>query len=236
MKIISKDTTQDRGVISILYGLPKVGKTTLACSQPGRVLLLDLERGAIGIKTDRIELEAYELNSNEVAAEIAKYDTIVIDSMSKIEQYFSHCIVRDHNQLESKKITNPSQIPYGGAKGAYITRYTMFAEWVKKLSETRKNIILIAHQALRTATDPLTGKDFDTCEPLLEKNGSAVLLADVDIIAYMRQQRAIDAEGCSTTSDKVLVHVDPEAGIIIGHRLPCLNKQDRSTFKFPKIS
>jgi len=236
MKIIGKDSPNIRGVISIVYGLPKIGKTTLACAQP-RALLLDLERGAIGIKVDRIELDAHELVSPDVGAEISKYDTIVFDSLSAIDQYFSACVVREYNAANQKApITDPSRIPYGGAKPALAAKYVAFVTWLKKIADGGKNIVLIAHQAIRTANDPLTGKDFDTCEPLLCKAGSEILLADVDIIAYMRQERSIDVDGVSTTSTNVLVHVEPESGIIAGHRLPCENKQNRNSFKFPVIS
>jgi hypothetical protein len=235
MKILKNTEVQKRGIISILYSPPGLGKTTLACKQPSS-LLLDAEGGAVGIKCDRVECHPSELGSMRGDLENAEYSTIVLDSISVLDKHLITSVVSEFNLTSNKPpITDIAKIPFGGGGVSIQAKYFGFVAWIKALSAANKNVILICHQIVRTQQDMLTGKEFDLCEPAIHKKGAEVLLSVVDSIFYMRPEQSINAEGSRVTSGKVMVHCEPENGILCKHRLPCENKVDRDVFMFPVL-
>ena len=92
--VIQKSRTY-RPYFGLLYGSPGVGKTTLASSIPGAIII-DLEHGADGMDCDRITIDDAQ-NPQATIAKIKRsiafaveqgYTTIILDSLTSLAALF----------------------------------------------------------------------------------------------------------------------------------------------------
>ena len=84
---------QNQGAKILVYGMAGAGKTTLAVTAPGKVLVISAEAGLLSIK-DASNVEAIEVKEASEVMELhdalksgkLQYDTVCLDSVSEISE------------------------------------------------------------------------------------------------------------------------------------------------------
>jgi len=175
--VISRDL---RGKYVLLYGKPKSGKTTAACSFP-RSLLIAFERGynALGgVKAvDILKWSDFKqvLRQLEKPEARAMYDTIIIDTISIAYDYCEqHICVQNGVQ----KI---NEIPWGGGYSAAKKEYESA---LRKITMLGYGLVLIAHSASRTEKTA-EGSEVEIIYPDMPKRASEICNGLVDVIGYI---------------------------------------------------
>ena len=87
------DAVQDQGAKILVYGMAGAGKTYLARTAPGKVLVISAEAGLLSIR-DAQNVEAIEVKSAAEVVEVyealrsgkLQYDTVCLDSISEISE------------------------------------------------------------------------------------------------------------------------------------------------------
>ena len=131
-----------KNLIMIISGLPGTGKTTLALSAPG-VLLIDTDEGVARVnpahRKDASICKTYEEVLSDIKAAEGKYKTIVIDTCGALIEYMKDWAMRTDPKA-SKKDGGFSLQGYGIIK----------SEFVRLSAELRKkfNVIFLFHESM----------------------------------------------------------------------------------------
>lgn len=152
-----------------IYSNPGLGKTSLSFTA-NKPLLLDFDRGSYRAveRKDVVEVSSWADVAHITAADVADYDTIILDTVGKALESLTADIIR----------ANP-KLSYGGALnqqgwGQLGVRFGAFLRHMKSL---KKDVILIAHMD--------ETKDGDAIRERLKIPGGSkdLVLTDSDVIA-----------------------------------------------------
>ena len=175
----------------ILYGKPKVGKTTKMAELPNN-LIIDIERG-----TDFISALAVQANNYQELTEIFTalaaqkkltgknpYSYITIDSATKLEDWAEEVATVEYKKLTLAKTQQDMktvlELEHGAGYG-YIR--TTFMRIVRKFTQVTDTLILIGHvnmSSINKDTEKSASKDLDLTGKLKRIAGS-----EADAIGYM---------------------------------------------------
>lgn len=176
-QIISEtDVVETKSLISVIYGEPGIGKTSLGFTTDSPILL-DFDGGlqrSVGRKT------AVRVNNWEGVTELLKSKefaqlnpkTIVIDTAgTMLDNYIADYVKRD-DPKNSRRGGELSLQGYGAMK----TQFQQFVNWAKNQN---KNILFIAHSA-----DDRNGDDVQF-KPKLTGGSYDILRECADLVGYM---------------------------------------------------
>ena len=175
--VISRDL---RGKYVLLYGKPKSGKTTAACSFP-QSLLVAFERGynAIGgvhavdiLKWSDFKQVIRQLENPQVKE---LYSTIIIDTISIAWDYCEQFICQQNG------VQKIADIPWGGG---YSAAKKEFESSLRKITMLGYGIVLIAHSSShleKTESDA----EVEIIGPDMPKRAAEICNGLVDIIGYI---------------------------------------------------
>lgn len=157
-----------------IYSQPGLGKTSLAftASNP---LLLDFDKGAHRAvdRKDVVQVSDWRDVAGISAADVAQYDTIIIDTVGKALDTLAAEIIR----------TSP-KLAYGGALNmqGWGQLGIRFSAFLKLLRSFGKDVVLIAHMDEKN--------DGDQIKERLKINGGSkdLVLTDSDVIARISIQ------------------------------------------------
>lgn len=126
-------------LVVTLFGQPGIGKTTLAFSAP-KPLLLDFDGGAqrASGRKDIVRVHAWGDVADIAAADVAQYDTIILDTVGRALEYLSADLIKGNPKF-GRGTGELSMQGYGALK-------TAFAQWLGRIRTFGKHIILIAHE------------------------------------------------------------------------------------------
>lgn len=126
-------------LIITLFGQPGIGKTTLAYSAPNP-LLLDFDGGAqrAAGRKDTVRINAWADVADISAADLASYDTIILDTVGRALEFLAADLVKSDPKL-ARKSGDLSMQGYGALK-------TAFAQWLGRVRTFGKHVILVAHE------------------------------------------------------------------------------------------
>jgi hypothetical protein len=194
--------------VMLLYGAPKVGKTT-ALSQLKDCLIIDTEQGA-----NMVEGYIEEANSKEELINILKeakegheYKYVAIDTIDKVADW------ADKSVCKEEGVTAIADLAYG--KGFALSREKVL-NTVKILKEIFPNVILIGHRKWAQAV--LESKALVQPESLdLTGKLKNMLMADCDAIGYVYR----DEE-----TDKLMVSFKSNEALEAGSRSPHLRGKE----------
>lgn len=175
--VISRDL---RGKYILIYSLPKVGKTTLACQFP-KNLLLAFEHGYNAISGAMAQDITRWSEFKQVLRQLKKseakeiYNTITIDTLSiawdLCEQY-----VCQQNGVQSI-----GEIPWGAG---YAACKKEFESCLREITQEGYGLVLIAHSEVSKISGP-NDTEIETVKPALNKRAYDVANRLVDIIGYI---------------------------------------------------
>ena len=174
---ISRDL---KGKYICIYGLPKVGKTTLACQFP-KNLLLGFEHGwnaIAGAKAvDITKWSDFKMVLRQLEKPEAKemYDTITIDTVGIAWELAEQYVCAQHG------VQKISDIPWGQG---YKDLAKEFENSLRKITQLGYGLVIIAHVDKRVET---IGEDneVEILGPAIPKRAYAIVNQLVDIIGYI---------------------------------------------------
>lgn len=158
---IKKPGQKDQRMSVLLWGASGVGKTTLACTAPGRKLLILFDPDGDVSISDRDDVDVVEMytarnsivdqfkgdNPLGISKVIEDYDTIIIDSLTNA-QYMS--VMHAVTVVKGASIERPSLQGYGH-RNALITQ--LVKNILKLTAKHNKNVIFIAHEGAPQMND-----------------------------------------------------------------------------------
>lgn len=175
----------------LIYGPPKMGKTTLASEFPEAVFVqteqgenLDeiTSFGAIGSFEDVMDAV------RSLATEEHSLKTVVIDSIDRLEQ-----LIWDHTCVANKFKSVP-EVEYGRGYGAATVYWSQLFVGLNHLrTERNMNVILIGHEEIDRFDDPRSAS-YSKFDFRLHKTAHALIQNDMDVILFLNQKPGVQEE------------------------------------------
>lgn len=177
----SDEVIEVKNLCVTIYSQPGLGKTSLAFTA-SRPLLLDFDKGAHRAvdRKDVVQVEDWRDVAGIAAADLADYDTVIIDTVGKALDSLSADIIRSNSKLS-----------YGGAlnQQGWGQLGVRFSAFLKLLRSFGKDVVLISHMDEKP--------DGDAIKERLKISGGSkdLVLTDSDVIArisiYNRERHLI---------------------------------------------
>lgn len=209
----------------LLYGVPKIGKTTLASEFPNPVFIQAEDGTPKGVElttfgkitTLQDVWDAFAALSNNEH----DFQTLVIDSLSALEQiiWAEVCAINKWDSIESP----------GYGKG-YIEADLQWMKLMQSISylreERRMIVLLIAHSEIRHVEDPLVG-GYDRFSVRLQKRAVELINREVDLIAFLNYKIGISESKDGPGGKKIrravgigerVIHFADRPGFMAGDR------------------
>lgn len=169
-----KVTTADEPILveaicTTIYSQPGLGKTSLAFTA-SKPLLLDFDGGAYRAvdRKDTVQIRDWKDVADITEADLAPYDTLILDTVGKALDSLSIDIIR----------SNP-RLGYAGAlnQQGWGQLGTRFGAFLRKVKSFRKDIVLVSHMDEKA--------DGDVIKERLKISGGSkdLVLTDSDMIA-----------------------------------------------------
>ena len=159
----------------LLYGAPKVGKTTVL-TQLEDCLLIDTEHGA-----DMLNAFVHNVNSREELIEFYKtageghdYKYFALDTIDKVVEWTEKSVCQEHG------VDDLSALPFG--KGWFEVR-TKVMNNIKMLQKLVDNVIIIGHRKIASAVENSTAVDPESLD--LSGKLKNQIMSACDAIGYM---------------------------------------------------
>ena len=166
----------------LIYGRPGIGKTTLACSAPG-ALLMDFDRGIDRVDAayqagDIYEPERWEDLQLAVAelAQTPSAKTIVIDTIGKLLDMAVDYVRRARPNLIQNDGT-PSVKGYG-------YRNQLFKEFLSSLNACGKSVVFVSHEVEDKVK--INREEVTTMRPNITGSNRNEIIQDLDLMGYMQ--------------------------------------------------
>lgn len=199
----------DIGKLSILiYGSPKIGKSTFASQFPN-ALFIATEPGLNHLEVFQMPVSTWD-EFLAVCADIAKgehtFKTIVIDTIDNAYKLCADYI------CAKEKIRHEGDLEYGKAY-AFIRAELNRVLW--KLAHLGYGLILVSH-AVDKEIKTRTGKQIKTT-PTLPESAVKMIISFVDIICYIDTEDETDETGTVKNTRRV-IHTKPNTYYIAGDR------------------
>lgn len=181
---INKAGTKVQRMSLLLWGASGVGKTTLACTAPGRKLLVlfDPDGDASIAERDDVDVvdlsqannsivEQFKSDSNPlgIAKVLEQYDTVIIDSLTNAQHM---AVMHAVTIVKGATIERPSLQGYGH-RNALITQ--LVKNLLRLTAKHNKHIVFIAHEA-----SPQTNDEGIVTAITIALGGQLVTAAPVD--------------------------------------------------------
>ncbi len=217
MNMLPKEKTQPktdiRDLVTLIYGPPKIGKSTF-CSQADGALFLATEAGLNHLEVFQIPIASWQeflAACSEIAKGGHEFRTICIDTIDNLYKFCVDHVLRKHN------ISHQSDLEYG--KGWDLVN-TEFQRRLTALSLLPYGLIMTSHSTEKEVKTR-TGKE-TRIAPTMANSARKTVLGMCDLILYAEMNEVQDGEGVITGYNRV-VHTKPttiyEAGDRTG-RLP----------------
>jgi len=197
----------------IIYGQAGVGKTTFA-KYARDPFFIDLENGTVGIPKDKKQsfpIIGFNEASKNSVTELHKFldekldpksevgfKTLVIDSLTRIDEYMEKAVIEQQKALGNKDIQTLADFSYGAGYALVKERVMNIINKCIALS-IQKNIdlVLIAHskdkQIKRRGEEP-----YDMVQPRISKGAMSSIIELVPYCFYLGKDIVKDKKGVST--------------------------------------
>lgn len=180
----------------LIYGVPGVGKSTLASHAPNPVFI-NLENGLERIGVDRTPhlTSWHDFFEAMKWAKESDYDTICIDTMSALEDLLILEILKEVNKGKDKEfhattINDKEAFPYGAGGMVLKSKWAFVVNMIQKLQKVGKNVVCIAHESVQRYTNP-DGEDYDRYSPNIHKRSVDYVISQMDGVFFCKYERVI---------------------------------------------
>lgn len=206
----------------VIFGQPKIGKTTLAASAPNPLFLLT-EEGLGKISVDFVPIlddwDKFIATLKELDSQPKTYETIVIDSLTGLVEILRKKVVKTIYSGD-ESITGFSA--YGRGWKDVANKFGKILIYLDRLRDKDYTIVLIAHITQKSSVDPARG-DFVKSMPALEKIvwerihpwADMILSVDFDYILHDKKVSETTGRFIFSTGSKAL-----DAGCRPGYEIP----------------
>jgi len=176
----------------VLYGPPKVGKTTFAAQLEGN-LILDLESGTETATAFKVPVKDFEdllYWGNKIIADESHLKFITVDTISALEDwcewdateaYMRSIIGKNFNRNKDGTVLPKEEwesvLSLSNGAG-YLWLRLSFKSWLTRLSRLAENMILIAHLK----------------DKFIERQGKEVSAKDLDLTGKIRSITSANAD------------------------------------------
>lgn len=177
----------------VLYGVPGVGKTTLAAQIQGAVWL-PAEDGLAALDVPAFPqptsyeqcLEAIDTLLNEPH----DYSTFVVDSLSAIELLLVDYVVRTVPHEKGHKVASIEGYGYGkGVKTHAPNEWRNLRSGLDALRAKGMQIVIVAHSMVEKFEDP-TSEPYDRYQVAINRNSEPVIYDWADAVLFMNYEVA----------------------------------------------
>lgn len=186
MKII-RGATKPKGLRIVIYGVPGVGKTTLAAKLPN-ALFFDYENGSHGIDIAKVEptdlpntFAALNGAFNEFRRDSQGFRNLVIDTADRLEERLDKAYAA---ALKSPVESVFSVNDYGRTVAAFTTAFGTMLDIASRLVESGVNVVFLAHEQIRKREVLEGTQTYDHSELKLSKGSSKLLVEWADVIIF----------------------------------------------------
>lgn len=157
----------------VIYGAGGVGKSTLASLIPGKTLFADIERSTRKLQVARIDTirSMNELRAVLQSPIIDEYDSIVIDSATKAEEFAAAWVVENIPHEKGGRVSSIEGYGYGKGYQHIHDAFLLLLSDLDRVVEKGKNVVLICHECISDVPNPI-GEDFIRYEPRLQSGKS----------------------------------------------------------------
>lgn len=174
-RFVATSVLAPRGERVMIYGPGGIGKSCLASLAPGAVFL-DLEDSTTHFTTTRIPgVENWaDLRACLQSHALDAYKTIVIDSITRAEEWaVAHTLATVPHE-KGNKVTNLESYGFGKGQGHVYDTFGLILPDLDRHIRAGRNVVLIAHECVADVPNP-AGEDFIRYEPHLQapKSGKA---------------------------------------------------------------
>lgn len=175
----SEPCTRFEDMITLIYGAPKVGKSTF-CSQFEAPLFLDSEAGLRSLSTYNVSIGSWDdvidvYNDLKAAKKVGKlpFKTLVFDT---IDNFYTYCM---EHTCKANKINHPSDLDYG--KGWNMVKIA-FVNAMSAFKALGLGVVYVAHvneKEIKTRSGSYTRYD-----AAIAGQAYNVITASCDFILY----------------------------------------------------
>lgn len=183
----------------VIYGPPKMGKTTLACSSPG-ALLVPTEDRARHIECAKTEVvstmeEIFEVFEYLISPQNAGlYKSLIIDTLDWMEPILHDYICRKKGFKSLNDDHNKETAFQKGLKYHAVEGWKMFLQNCDTLRlEAGISIVLVAHSDIQKVTPPDMDA-YDRWSLKIDKNAVSVVEEWADVIGFYNREIIVTKE------------------------------------------
>lgn len=172
----------------IIFGVAGIGKSTFATTAPDP-LFIDLENGLARVNCRKTQhlTNFKEFLEGLRYAYTTPYKTIVIDTISKLEDYLVAEVCR------KQKVKVLGDIPWGKGADFLLAEWTEVFGFLAVLQASGKNILLIGHDQVTEYLDP-TSENYHRYSVRLHKKTLPFLTAEVDAVLFCHWEKYVKAK------------------------------------------
>ena len=175
----------------LIYGTPKVGKSTFGSLAPNPIFI-QCEDGLAAIDSDSYPLATSFKQVlgylGELATEAHDYKTLVVDSTDWLERLIHTQIAQENN------VKQIDQIGYGKGYAMAIDLWRQYLDCLNYLRDERDMMIIqIAHAQIKKFENPETDS-YDRYQIKMHDKASALLMEYSDIILFANHTVAVKKE------------------------------------------
>lgn len=143
----ASDPVEIGTLITLIYGQPGIGKTSLAFSAE-KPLLLDFDAGAhrSGYRKDYVPVKEWREVSGITAEDLAGYKTVVIDTLGACLDRLAEHIMANDAKARNRATGGLSLPGFGALKAQFIG-------WIKRVKSAGCDVVMIAHGKEKNEND-----------------------------------------------------------------------------------
>lgn len=206
-------------IAALFYGRAGTGKTTLASSFPGPILLLDIREKGTDSVSDVEDLDVLEVESWDDFESVYwfldsgnhEYKTVVIDAATQLQDYAVEKVSANSTEIISRR-------QWGEASGLLKTWIINYRDLVDK----GINVVFLAHDKSRDTEEGEDGEITPSVGPRLMPSVASVLNAAVKLIGntFIRETSEKLESGRSKRKVEYCLRIGPHANFTTKVRQP----------------